>query len=104
MSTEDIKEAIEIIDTLCDRLRYLTPFSEDNKELVEKATKFTREHRKYTVNTGSFFIIEHQVDEGSPVAIMDPSTSYIMIFDSESQAQEFADANCAWGFNICRLT
>jgi len=104
MSTEDIKEAIEIIDTLCDRLRYLTPFSEDNKELIEKATKFTREQRKYTVNIGSFIIIEHQVDESSPMAMMDGETGYIKLFDTESQAEEFADANCAWGFNICRLT
>ena len=103
MSTEDIKEAIEIIDELVE-LSYRITLTKQERSTIEHATRFTREHRKYTVNTGSFFIIEHQVDESSPVAIMDPSTSYIMIFDSESQAQEFADANCAWGFNICRLT
>jgi len=104
MSTEDIKEAIEIIDKLVEMSYRVASQTSQERSAIEHATRFTREHRKYTVNTGSFFIIEHQVDEGSPVAIMDPSTSYIMIFDSESQAQEFADANCAWGFNICRLT
>jgi len=101
---KDIKEAVEIIDELVDIACRITIPSKQERTAVEHALKFMREQRKYTVNIGSFIIIEHQVDESSPMAMMDGETGYIKLFDTESQAEEFADANCAWGFNICRLT
>jgi len=104
MSTEDIKEAIEIIDELVEfSISSIHP-DKQAQTLIERATRFTREHRKFTVNIGSFIILEQQVDESSPTAMMDGETGYVKLFDTESQAEEFADANCAWGFNICRLT
>uniref|UniRef100_A0A6H1ZMH0 Uncharacterized protein n=1 Tax=viral metagenome TaxID=1070528 RepID=A0A6H1ZMH0_9ZZZZ len=101
---KDIKEAVEIIDELVDIACRITLPTEQERAVVEHAIRFMREQRKFTVNIGSFIIIEHQVDESSPMAMMDGETGYIKLFDTESQAEEFADANCAWGFNICRLT